>query len=64
MGFKEFESLCFRDRGSGHVKKICSTPPLLPPTCYIHTSFILSLNWACKDSLESSFTVECAHGLR
>ena len=37
---------------------------VLPPTCYTHISFILARNWMCKDSLESSFNVECDHRLR
>ena len=30
---------------------------------YGRISFILARNWTCKDSLESSFNVECAHEL-
>ena len=62
MSFKEFGSLCFRDSGAGHVKQFCSASPIFPPTCYTHISFILARNWMCKDSLESSFNVQCAHG--
>ena len=59
MGFKGLKSLCFRDCGAGHV-----STPVFYPTCYTHISFILDRNWMCKDSLENSFNVECAHGLR
>ena len=64
MGFKEFWSLNFRDSSAGHVKQFCSAPPVLPPTCYTHMSFILARNWTCKDSLENSFNEECDHGMR
>ena len=64
MGFKEFGSLNFRDSSASHVKQFCSAPPILPRTCYSHISFILVRNWACKDLLERSFNVECAHWMR
>ena len=57
MGFKEFRSLSFCDYGSGHVKQFYSAPFFFFPTCYTHISFILARNWACKNSLESSFDV-------
>ena len=64
MGFKEFESLCLRDYGVGHVSNSAQHPHVFLPTCYTHISSILAQNWACKNSLESSFNVECAHGMR
>ena len=64
MGFKGLKSLCFRDCGAGPTSAILLSTPVFYPTCYIHISFILARNWMCKDSLESSFNVECAHGLR
>ena len=63
MGFKGLKSLCFRDCGASHVSN-SAQHPVFYPTCYTHISFILARNWMCKDSLESSFNVECAHGLR
>ena len=63
MGFKEFENLCFRDCGAGQSAILLSTSILLS-TCYTYISFILTRNWTCKDSLESSFNVECSHGMR
>ena len=64
MGFKEFGSLSFRDSSASHVKQFCSAPPVLSLTCYTHISFILTRNWTCKESLESSFNVECVHEMR
>ena len=64
MGFKEFGNLGFHDSGAGHLKHFCSTPLVLPPTCYTYIRFNFARDWTCKDSLESSFNVECAHGLR
>ena len=63
MGFKGLKSLCFRDCGASHVSN-SAQHPVFYTTCYTHISFILARNWMCKDSLESSFNVECAHGLR
>ena len=63
MGFKGLKSLCFRDCVLVMSAILLSTP-VFYPTCYTHISFILARNWMCKDSLESSFNVECAHGLR
>ena len=51
IGFKGLKSLCFRDCGAGHVSNSAQHP-------------CLAQNWMCKDSLENSFNVECAHGLR
>ena len=64
MGFKGLKSLCFRDCGVGHIRNSAQHPCFFYPTCYTHISFILARNWMCKDSLESPFNVECAHGLR
>ena len=61
MGFKGLKSLCFHDCAAGHVSNSARTP-VFYPTCYTHISFILARNWMCKDSLESSFNVECSHG--
>ena len=63
MGFKRLKSLCFRDYGAGHVSN-SAQHPCFYPICYTHISFILARNWMCKDSLESSFSVVCDHGLR
>ena len=63
MGFKGLKSLCFRDCGASHVSN-SAQHPVFYTTCYTHISFILARNWMCKDSLESSFNVEFAHGLR
>ena len=41
---------------------ILLSTPVFPLTCYTHISFILARNWMCKDSLESFFNLECAHG--
>ena len=63
MGFKGLKSLYFVTVVLVTSAILLSTP-VFYPTCYTHISFILARNWMCKDSLESSFDVECAHGLR
>ena len=63
MGFKEFKSLVFVTVVLVTSAILLNTP-VLPPNCYTHISFILARNWIFKDSLESYFNVECAHGLR
>ena len=62
MGFKDLKSLCFRDCGAGHVSNSAQHPCFLSNLLY---SYLLHFSSElCKDSLESSFNVECAHGLR
>ena len=63
MGFKGLKSFVFVTVVLVTSEILLSTP-VFYPTCYTHISFILARNWMCKDSLESPFHVECAHGLR